>query len=468
MVDREAQTASRTGEGPGTAARSTPGLVRVLDATGALTSEVFRIGESTTIGRGEGCTILVDDSQASRAHARVVISSTSSHVEDLESRHGTWVNGTQVSSSDLQPGDVLVIGSTVFLFVEDSEEAAPFTPTPALANFAMVGSSWLRRVATLAARFGPSALTLLILGETGTGKEGVVDLLHRSSKRPGQLVAVNCAAIPRELAEAQLFGYKRGAFSGAVTNNDGLFALAANGTLFLDEIGDLPMELQAKLLRVLETGDYMPVGSTTTMRSTARVVAAASRDLRKDAESERFRPDLYHRLAGIEVLVPPLRERPEEIPLMLAGFLKDAEGVKTMSADALVALLRYPFPGNVRELKRIAKASALRAEERQHEHIKVQDLGLEASPSRLSRIPPGMTTEAQEATTSIPPAVARASSAPPKGPTKAAPTVEEVQAALRDNGGNVSKAAAALSVHRAQIYRVLKEHGISSDAFRDE
>ena len=225
----------------------------------------------------------------------------------------------------------------------------------------------LSRVLDAASRVANKDVTVLIRGETGTGKELVASLLHANSQREKQpIVVFNCAAIPAELAEAQLFGYVRGAFTGAVTSHDGFFVQASGSTLFLDEIGELPLALQAKLLRVLQEREVQPIGSTQLKRVDVRVIAATHRDLAAEVKAGRFREDLYYRLNVVELTVPPLRERRSDIPLLAREFARKYSerfglGYVVQLAPELIAQLeQQPWPGNIRQLENtIARCIAL-------------------------------------------------------------------------------------------------------------
>ncbi len=231
----------------------------------------------------------------------------------------------------------------------------------------IVGSSppW-RRVVEVATQAAPSMATVLVLGESGTGKELLARYIHEKSLRAkGPFVAVNCAAIPETILESELFGHERGAFTGATGKKDGRFARASSGTLFLDEIGELAPQVQVKLLRVLQEGEYEPLGGNT-VRADVRVVAATNRDLQAEVQAGRFREDLYYRLNVIAITAPPLRARREDIPLLVDHFLglysqKNQKARLSISRGALDRLLNYPFPGNVRELENVVERAVVLA-----------------------------------------------------------------------------------------------------------
>jgi two-component system response regulator AtoC len=228
---------------------------------------------------------------------------------------------------------------------------------PSGARGILYRSAAMEQVMTLVGRVADSASSVLITGETGTGKELVARAVHEEgTRRQGPFVAVNCGAISSGLMESELFGHVKGAFTGAVREQEGLFAAADGGTLFLDEVGELPLELQPKLLRVLQEGEVRRVGETRPRRVDVRVLAATARVLKTEVEQGRFRDDLYYRLAVVEVHIPPLRERPEDIPLLVEHFLRriaarEGRAVPRIDTDALQLIQEYRWPGNVRELE---------------------------------------------------------------------------------------------------------------------
>ncbi len=209
-------------------------------------------------------------------------------------------------------------------------------------------------VLSLIKKFAPTKLPVLITGESGTGKELAAKLIHKISGRKGEFVAVNCAAIPKDLLEAELFGYKKGAFTGATESKKGLFEVAHRGTLFLDEIAEMPPELQVKLLRVIQDNEIRPLGGTKSVKVDVRIIAATNRDIRKAIQDGHFREDLFYRLNVLHIHMPPLRERPEDIPILVAHFIKKyGDSKKRIERKALIKLLNYHWPGNVRELENV-------------------------------------------------------------------------------------------------------------------
>jgi DNA-binding NtrC family response regulator len=218
----------------------------------------------------------------------------------------------------------------------------------------------MRDIVELAQHIAPFKAAVLITGETGSGKEVIARLIHQHSARSSRpWVDVNCAALPEHLVESELFGYEKGAFSGADSAKAGLFEIANNGTLFLDEIGELEPRIQVKLLRALDGVPYYRLGSNKKVSVDVRVVAATNRDLQKELENGSFRSDLYHRLDEVQISVPPLRERPEDIPLLAQHFLVQARPDATLTASALAALQQHDWPGNVRELRNVVVKLAM-------------------------------------------------------------------------------------------------------------
>ena len=223
----------------------------------------------------------------------------------------------------------------------------------------------LRRVLQMVEQVGPLDTTVLILGETGTGKELLAQAIHDASRRRAhKLVKVNCATLPGELIESELFGHEKGAFTGATARRTGRFEIANGGTIFLDEVGEMPLELQAKLLRVLQEGEFEPVGSSRTIRVDVRVIAATNRDLEDEVQRGTFRSDLFYRLSIFPITVPPLRERKNDIPMLVRHYVKEfsakfGKEIEVISQETMAALRNYPWPGNVRELKNVVERAVI-------------------------------------------------------------------------------------------------------------
>lgn len=247
-----------------------------------------------------------------------------------------------------------------------------------LAECGLVGrSEAIYAIADVIVRVAPTDIPVLIIGESGTGKELVAKALHKRSKRSdGPFLPVNCGAIPETLIESQLFGYKKGAFTGAAKDTPGFIEKADGGTLFLDEVAEIPLSSQVKLLRFLETGEYFPVGSATPKHADVRIIAATNRELTIMMRQGKFREDLYYRINGVKIFIPPLRERPEDIVILIFYFaqkIAEKHGIKFagISDDALEAMMSYHWPGNVRELRNLVENMVLLAGNRK---IKLDDI----------------------------------------------------------------------------------------------
>jgi DNA-binding NtrC family response regulator len=324
----------------------------------------------------------------------------------------------------------------------------------------LVGQSpAMRSVYELIAKVADSPSTVLITGESGTGKELVAQALHRGSARRDQpLIKVNCAAIPKDLVESELFGYEKGAFTGAVGSKPGRFELADGGTLFLDEIGEIPVEMQVKLLRALQESEFERVGGIKTLQVDVRLIAATNRDLKALIAEGRFREDLYYRLAVVPVALPPLRERKEDIPALVQHFIEKYDrrlGKRVERADdeALEVLMRYAWPGNIRELENLMERSVLFADG--------PVIGADALPDGLRERPAG----APVPIAAVGPlgAIASPTGASMKEIVRQAQAELErelIARALEETGGNVTRAAKRLQISRKSLQVKMKELGL--------
>jgi transcriptional regulator of acetoin/glycerol metabolism len=344
--------------------------------------------DQVKIGRGAARTwrrvsrvaeLALDDDEISRNHLCIRRTSDGWELADLDSKNGTKVNGVRARRTVLVDADIIEVGSVVMMFRDerrddcacgDVEMGATASLPIALRTLSLDVEA---RVAPLL-KIAPRPVTVLVRGETGTGKELTARAIHELSGRRGAFVAVNCGALPRTLIESELFGSKRGAFSGAREDRDGLVRRADGGTLFLDEIAELPEESQVALLRVLQEGEVRPVGGVDPIRVDVRVVAATHQDLEQRIAAGKFRQDLYARLIGFVVTLPPLRARREDIGTMIAAILDrvaDQPSQITIQQAAMRALMTYPFPFNVRELEQTLRSAVALADggEIRFEHL---------------------------------------------------------------------------------------------------
>jgi transcriptional regulator with PAS, ATPase and Fis domain len=304
------------------------------------------------IGKAPDVDIRLNDPTVSKRHAEIRRTPSGVQLIDLGSRNGTKVNSIAVHGALLDGGVTLVLGRTKLRF-ESEQPRKPTGEGPTQFGGALGRSPSMRRVFGLLERIAPTDLTITILGETGTGKDVLARAVHDASPRSGGPFAVfDCGAVAPTLIESQLFGHQKGAFTGAVENRQGAFERANGGTLFLDEIGELSLELQPKLLRVLEGRRLYRLGGEGDVPVDVRVVAATNRDLEKEVARGAFREDLYFRLSTAVVRLPPLRERQEDLSDLITHFAQELGGVK-VSAEAHKILESYDWPGNVRELKNV-------------------------------------------------------------------------------------------------------------------
>ncbi len=400
-----------------------------------------------TIGRedhGAG-SIVLEDRELSRRHAQLrrVPDGVEYEISDDGSRNGTFVNGRRITRAVLGDADVVRVGShsllIEFLTLEDCERLlAPRLPGSALRGHSLA----LLRLEAMIERFAVAPDPVLLLGESGSGKELVAAEIHRLSGRSGPFVPVNCAAIPEQVAESELFGHGVGAFTGAQRAHGGLFRAAAGGTLFLDELAELTAPVQAKLLRALATGEVRSVGETKASHVDARVVAATNVDLAKAVEAGSFRGDLYSRLMGFRIHVPPLRARRSDVLLLgtaLAGITPDA-----IAPDAAEALVLHDWPYNVRELAQTVRAASQLARGRiELGHLPteiaahVHDRASAGAPRRMETLPPTLLVRRDRA-----------------------PSADELREVLKHFGGNVAKVAAFFDKDRRQIYRWAEKLGV--------
>jgi transcriptional regulator with AAA-type ATPase domain len=315
-------------------------------------------GHPLQLGRAADSDIRLCDRAVSERHLRLEPCEAGVCLRDLSSRNGTFVNGVRVQNALLSDGALIHVGRTD-LRVHSREEDTAAVPSIVAESSAML--QVLGDVTRAAALPWP----VLVLGESGTGKEGIALSLHERSTRAGQpFVAVNAGGLTRELIESELFGHERGAFTGAGARHRGVFEQAQGGSLFLDEIGELPLDLQARLLRVLESGEIRRVGAETSLHVDVRLICATHRDLRALVGEGRFRQDLYYRIARLVIELPSLRSRPDDVRALVKHFLGQIAreiGTRSIAPDAVTRLLAYEWPGNARELRNVLSAAAAAA-----------------------------------------------------------------------------------------------------------
>ncbi len=320
-------------------------------------------GDVCRIGSHASNDLVLDDKTISRFHCRIAREGNAWRITDTGSRNGTRLDGVKVLAAELENESVLVLGESAIRVKPVSRGHVSRIATPAQFGAIVGQSAAMQRMFAVLERVAASEIDVLIHGESGTGKELVAtELVQRSGRADGPVVVVDCGSISPNLVESELFGHVRGAFTGADRDREGAFEAADGGTLFLDEIGELPLELQPKLLRALEAREVRRVGQTKMKRIDVRVIAATNRDLEREVNRGRFREDLYYRLAKVSVRVPSLRDRVEDIPLLVTAFLASMGGrdaSKLFSPMVIEEMQLHDWPGNVRELKNYIERSVV-------------------------------------------------------------------------------------------------------------
>jgi DNA-binding NtrC family response regulator len=414
-------------------------------------------GGSVRIGRSEASEIVLSDPAASRLHA-ILHLGAALELEDAGSHNGTRVRNQRIGSgqrSRVSLGDAIQIGNAV-LIVQNAPAAGRTTKQAGMQSMGqserelIVRDEAMLEVYDRVQRIAASHINVLIVGETGVGKELVSEAVHRASGRrsQGPFVRINCAALPESLVESELFGHQQGAFTGAVRDKLGLLEAADKGTVFLDEVGELPLTVQAKLLRVIESREITRVGGVKGLPLDVRFVAATNRNLQDEVRRGAFREDLFFRLNGVSIAVPPLRARPLELEPLIAAFAAGIASelerpVPRFSVEALARLRRYSWPGNIRELRNVIECAVLLAG---------------GSSVEEAHLPPHLT---DEASTQAPVAAAydESSLVSPLDSRKSAER-ERILSALQACNGNQSRAAERLGMPRRTLVAKLAAYDI--------
>jgi transcriptional regulator with GAF, ATPase, and Fis domain len=336
-----------------------------LDAGDGRWSERVFDQAVVTLGSMDDNDLVLDDDTVSRYHCRIVQEETAYVLQDLSSTNGTFIDGVRIKEAYLAPGCKVLLGNTRIGFQSFDEEVQIRPSDEERFGDIIGGHVQMRKIFGILEKIAPTDTTVVIEGETGTGKEVVAQTVHKQSGRAERpFVVFDCSAVPANLIESELFGHEKGSFTGAIMARPGLFEMAHGGTIFLDELGELSLDLQPKLLRVLETREVRRVGGVRPVKVDVRVIAATNRRLEEEVRAGRFREDLYYRLSVVRLFLPPLRERRDDIPLLVRHFLrvgrfnKGADGamrVSTLGRAVLEALRAYDWPGNVRELHNVVE-----------------------------------------------------------------------------------------------------------------
>lgn len=452
----------------------TPGLVAIYARLHRqLPASIPFVAPVTRIGREPDNELAIPEAAVSRYHARAERRTDGCHIFDQGSTNGTLVNGGRVTSHALADHDVVRIGDCIFRFAAsgsvgygayrvDGSIVEGSRPVRHSVRSPLIGGYQIDLILAQVEKVAQTALACIITGESGTGKELLARTIHDASGR-GPFQAINCAALPANLIESELFGYRKGAFTGATSDKIGLVRSAHQGTLFLDEIGDMPLEAQAKLLRVLQEREVLPLGATTPERVDVRVVCATHRNLEAEVAASRFRGDLLARLREFSVRLPPLRERREDLHPLVRHFMARAGRPDTsVTLPYMIAVAHHSWPYNVRELESAVKLSFALADggELDLRHLpdtvqaSVRGHGAAAAPA--SR--PGVPLNASES--------APKDATPGPEVRRGTPTEEDLRNLLARHRGNIAAVGRDLGKERMQVHRWLKRYGIDVNEYR--
>ena len=411
-----------------------------------------------TVGKRGDCDLVLTDASVSRRHLRIARVAPSAGgaandnwvLEDLGSTNGTFLQDARVREAPISSGAVLRAGKVEIAFAPERHTVeVPEWTEPGFGP--LVGQSApMRHLFGLMARIAPTEATVLLQGETGTGKGLVAKSLHQASARADRgFIVVDCGAVQRQLIESELFGHEEGAFTGAYAKRQGAFELASTGTVFIDELGELDLELQPKLLRVLDAREVRRIGGPTAIGVDLRVIASTRRDLAREVERGAFREDLFFRLSVVTLTVPPLRERADDIPLLAEHFLQEVSEQRGLTPPrlddrTLDRLTTHDWPGNVRELKNTLERAVLLAQVRPGARLELGDLraGAPSAPAVESAFDPSLSYTAS------------------KERWMDARETSYVRWLLETHDGNVSAAARAARMDRKYLHKLAKKHGL--------
>jgi DNA-binding NtrC family response regulator len=417
-------------------------------------------GDSFRIGKSRDNELVLADETVSRIHCEVSRGQKGYLLRDLGSINGTLLDGAEIKEAWLKPGAVITVGK-VELKVRPFSERIEILPSDTDRYGEVVGRSVaMRQVFGLLERLGPTDATVLIGGETGTGKDVLARSIHQlGPRRDRPFIVVDCGAVVGSLIESELFGHEKGAFTGATSRRQGAFELAHGGTLFLDEIGELPLDLQPKLLRALEQRQFRRVGGNENRSVDIRVIAASKRNLKMEVERGKFREDLYFRLAVVPVELPALRERREDIPVLVENLLAriaeaDSSGSTPtrVSEQTLDALRAHDWPGNVRELRNVLERASYLSRAAGHDEV---HLGM--VPFAGAAAPPPDEPDGDEGMPDFEPGKSYRDT---KAEWEALFEKRFVAWLLEQSDGNISAAARAADMDRKYLYKLARRHGL--------
>ncbi len=418
----------------------------------------------TKIGKKEDNDLVLDEKTVSRNHVEITQTEDSYRIKDLDSTNGTFVNDIRVKEAYLTPGDIIRLGTVRTEFIAFDEKVSIEPSTRQEFGPLLGRARRMRQIFSLLEKISPTNATVLVEGETGTGKDLVARAIHQNSPRKNKpFVVFDCSAVAQNLIESELFGHVKGSFTGAVGTRKGAFEEASGGTIFLDEIGELSLDLQPKLLRALEQREIKKVGSNESIPIDVRIVCATNRNLRKEVSENRFRQDLYYRLSVVKIHLPPLRERPDDVPLLIEKLLANGRfnvtpdgklKVTRVEDEALKMLSRYQWPGNVRELVNILERIVPMVDGNtisgKDVHMIFEEM--EQDEEATERMTVDMALPFKEAKQKIVEVFEK----------------DYLAALLRRNHYNISKTAREAGIDRKHIRNLLKKYGIIGDEGGDE
>ena len=420
-----------------------------------------------TIGSGTTCDIVLNDSFVSKNHLELTLTDNGFHAVDLNSTNGTFVNGASIREAFLRANQEIMLGSSRLLISFEKEAEETIIPFSEDIFCGMVGRApAMKTLFGKILKIATTSMTVLIQAETGSGKELAARAIHDLSERRNKpYIVLNCSAISPHLIESELFGHEKGAFTGADQRRLGAFEQASGGTIFLDEIGELPLELQAKVLRVLEYQNIKRVGSNQEVPIDVRVVAATHRDLLKMMAAHQFREDLFYRLYVLPLSIPPLRERPEDLDALADSFLKKFGQARVTAIDneAMTAMKTHNWPGNVRELKNaLMRAIALcDGNTIRKKDVHIVDYPIYTPPPRFFPSKPVHATAAQPIAPGEPQGENEKDPITPYAEAMRSFEREQIIKAIKLCGGNKDKAAEVLQMGRSTLFRKIKELDIT-------
>jgi transcriptional regulator with GAF, ATPase, and Fis domain len=441
------------------------------------------------IGAMDDNDIVIRDDTVSRYHCKIVQEESGYVLYDLGSTNGTFVNKVRIREAYLKPGCTVQLGQSEMKFFAGEEEVE-IVPSRKDHLGDLIGkSAKMREIYAILEKIAPTNTTVVVEGETGTGKEVVAQTIHKLSLRAqGPLMVFDCGAVPENLVESELFGHEKGSFTGAIMTRQGLFEMGDAGTVFLDELGELPLDLQPKLLRALEQREIRRVGSNRPLKVDVRIIAATNRNLEDEVRAGRFRQDLFYRLSVVRLILPALRERVDDIPLLVRHFLRNAQynrgpsgepRIKNVTRECMDVLTAYRWPGNVRELVNAVERAVSFAD---GELLDARDLpehirdSVLAGPAQVA-VPTPQRAAASPFQAAITPA------APPPRPAAEVfdSTFKEAKerwvssferdyivALLKKNGGNISHAAREADIDRKYFRKLMKKYEIEAAGDDDD